>query len=809
MLLTQAQIAAQAQTLAAIRDLWNDQLKPQVNSVVGAINSNRAAKDSTQLSSTANVFGVVTRVLNNAIPVIQAALAETAALVPSDPPVDPPVEPQAGPLTLTLKNTAGSTFWFSSGCILPNGKIYQPWADGTRMWDAATGDLVITAMQHLYEDGTPMASNQVENSDCCSVDNESAIYHGSAAPGGLFYRFVRATGVLENVAAYSVAHAKLFHDKQFNRLIALGGFVERPCQINAWPLPIPLLSATPATPGVQLPITGDVPVISNPSAVYTDYRAAISSQGRIGLLADLNEVYELTLSADGNSYVGVHRPTTGTKPPTFAAMVLYEPWDAYIAACGANGVATNDDLYDKFWILPRGTWRWDSLAVNMPELQAMASLESNIILADPERSQVIVLNCRGRFQTIDMRGGANTPSGPPVEPPVIPPDTPPVIVTPPVVVLPPPPETPVEKGVFGELIGLPISANPYAPLSVKQSKQVMLCALDNDNLLTIGGDFGRGSANNSEWLYRLISGGEPIMLTPDEVPTAAFPFPDSYQDGCLVEILGPDVIVVGSAYAYHEDLTQAVGMWRSSIASILAGRPIWRQDLSLWGRNQHNEGTGLGPTGTVYGGLLDPVKKLIFVMRDEIGSQGPGIDRYDIGTEGSGRQLPFIPFVLPPPPSLPGYRTSIFTRGRHTRIDRTMFFYGYSTDGTGYIYRMWKMNLDSFQIAECARPPIAGLGITDIWFMIAAAGNKVVLLAANDPSGGLITTPDAQGNYLTGRARLFVNDPGRDVWAEDTQTLTRPDDEGFYGNTICTHPDNGVVIGGGIARRIYRYRPNQ
>lgn len=301
---------------------------------------------------------------------------------------------------LTRKSPANSqtvygpyNFRFCIGTVMPGGKVHLVW-DGTNEFDAVTGAWALKAVS--MADGSP-APTRPENFGQCWVPGEAVVYQGTQAPGGVFNRFDPVTGVYTNIPASQGAtygDSCLLYDAPRNRLLSFGGFVSSPTTLRAMGLPNGNWS-TIQTAGAP-PITFDY-------SKLTLYRAAISSQGRIGVLADNNVIYEL----DGGATAWTERATTGVLPPIYSHFVYYEPADAYFAWCGINVVADSaTPVVGKFYAVRRATWVWEEITVQQTVAPRPRSMVGSILLADSEREQLLLFGAAGYTElfALDLRG---------------------------------------------------------------------------------------------------------------------------------------------------------------------------------------------------------------------------------------------------------------------------------------------------------------------------------------------------------------------------------------------------------------------
>ncbi len=309
------------------------------------------------------------------------------------------VLPATEPVALTLVRRSpsspqveygGYNFQFNKAAIMAGGKIHHVW-NGT--WEF---DLVTFAARKLTvtnSDGTT-PTTRPENADMVYVPTESVVYVGNGAPVGPSHSFDPATNVKTMTGWALDGDTLLVFDAPRNRILSIGGYTP-PMKVRAFDL---------STRQWSWIATTNNPVISpaDTAARLSLYRGGISSQGRVGFFAEGNELSEL----DGGATDWISRPTTGTKPPQYTHFVYYEPLDSYFGWCCANAVAgARTPVVQKFYRLPRSTLAWEELNVAMPSPPVGSSLAGGILLADPERQQLVVMNAFGYVElfTLDLR----------------------------------------------------------------------------------------------------------------------------------------------------------------------------------------------------------------------------------------------------------------------------------------------------------------------------------------------------------------------------------------------------------------------
>ena len=309
-----------------------------------------------------------------------------------EPPSPPP--PPAS-LTLVRKSPAntgvefgGYNFFFNVAVCMGGGKIHHVW-NGTWEFDSVAG--TATKLTVTNSDGT-VPTTRPENCGMVWVPGDG-VYVSNGAPAGPSHKFDPLTNVKHMTGWALEGDTVLLHDAPRNRLLSVGGYTP-PFDVRAYPLP--------SGPWATIATTNP-PIATQDYAKLSMYRGGISSAGRVGFFGDGNALSEL----DGGAAAWVSRPTTGTLPPVYSHFVYYEPLDAYFAWCGANVVAgSNVPEVKKFYMLRRSTWTWEELAVTMPAGVPARSQAANILLADAELQQLVLMVAGGYvcMYTLDLRG---------------------------------------------------------------------------------------------------------------------------------------------------------------------------------------------------------------------------------------------------------------------------------------------------------------------------------------------------------------------------------------------------------------------
>ena len=585
-------------------------------------------------------------------------------------------------------------FYFTPACMLPGSKIHHVWG-GT--WEYDVSGVATATLVKPTPPGNP------ENHGCAYVPAENAVYSGDGGPDGSVNivpsrRFDVATSTYADLPAATTADACLLYDPAQNRLLSLGGWT------TGQPLKVRPLAGTWQT----LPTT--VPPITTEAARMTFLRASISSQGRVGVLADNEELYEW----DGVSTAFTLMPTTGAKPLAYSLCVLDEINDRYVAWCGANVVAgDNSNPLGVTCILPRSTWAWESLAILGPPKRNMAS---QVMLADS--GNVYLLSDGGYIEIWKLSGTASTTVTPAPAPT---PTTTPTTPTPTPTTTPAPTTSATTTGNWTSrpLPQLNVDGSPNGPFTAGyETKHVcgvkvtaaqaakLGLKLAEDGIVFMGGDYVGAPQNQSYrqevWSHGLTSGVWNLECAYDS------PAPRP---------INPDAIGVHNDI----DLRGRIAMVPGMIMSQPNGADAWG-----WtgGTNWTQLTNGFPGTGMFRGGCFDAATGRWISFRPSA-TLGHTCREFDPATWAMTAETPW--------PQFAGLSLS-YEQGQPCIVGRYAYFLASHT-ADGLTYDVWALrwHLDNRTIEQITAPPVAS--VTPESTLLAACGTKVVFPYITGPEG--------------------------------------------------------------------------